>query len=151
MRDFIMWPYRVFAHGTSVLLLVSLLAGCSMLRLGYANAETFTYWWLDGYVPFSDDQEPQVQEYIDKFFAWHCKTQLTEYAQSLTRAQQHLQHPATAADADAVYIALKECVFRMVDHALPGVADLALSLTPHQIAHMEKNSMPTTRSIVKSI
>ena len=33
------------------------LAACSAVRLGYANLPDLAYWWLDGYVDFSDEQE----------------------------------------------------------------------------------------------
>ncbi|HEX7647219.1 MAG TPA: DUF6279 family lipoprotein [Noviherbaspirillum sp.] len=119
-------------------LLVSLLAGCSALRIGYANGETVAYWWLDGYADIDHDQKPWVKADIRNYFAWHRKTQLRDYAQLLSRTGQRLQQKVTPADVQADYLMLRQRAMLAVDHALPELADLALSLKPEQIAHIER-------------
>jgi hypothetical protein len=119
-------------------LLACLLAGCSALRLGYANGDTFLYWWMNGYIDFTDEQKPWVKVRIDNLFAWHRKTQLASYAQLLAREQQRLQTRVTPADVQTDYAELKKQAMLVLDKALPDLTDLAMSLQPQQIAHLEK-------------
>ncbi|SNS09987.1 hypothetical protein SAMN06265795_10113 [Noviherbaspirillum humi] len=136
-QDSITQAFRSWIARSGLLLLAVLLAGCSALRLGYSNGETVSYWWLNGYVDFESSQQPWVKKHIDNFFAWHRKTQLPDYAQLLGKAQQQVQRPATEADALAYYDAFRKRMLTVVDHVLPDLAELALSLQPQQIAHLE--------------
>lgn len=134
-----MQPYRALYARAVVFLLVCLLAGCSALRIGYANGDTFVYWWMNGYVDFTDDQKPWVKAHIDRLFAWHRNTQLPVYAQMLTQVQQRLQKDRTTqaeivADIDTV----KKRALLVMEKSLPELTDLALSLQPEQIAHLER-------------
>lgn len=139
MQNFIMRPSRAFFLKASFFLLACLLAGCSALRVGYANGDSLVYWWLNGYVGFNGDQKPWVRQHIDNLFVWHRKTQLKEYAQLLTQVQQRLQHDkATPAELWADFTAIKKRAALVLEHALPELTDLALSLQPQQIAHLEK-------------
>ncbi|WP_136417906.1 DUF6279 family lipoprotein [Herbaspirillum sp. ST 5-3] len=133
-----MRPYRAFYVRATLFLLACLLAGCSALRLGYANGDTFLYWWMNGYIDFTDEQKPWVKARIDNLFAWHRKTQLASYAQLLAREQQRLQTRVTPADVQTDYAELKKQAMLVLDKALPDLTDLALSLQPQQIAHLEK-------------
>lgn len=138
MQNFIMQGYRAFFVRLSVVLLALVVAGCSAVRLGYANADTFVYWWLNGYVDINDEQRPWVKAHISNVFAWHRKTQLNEYARILANTQQRMQQKVTPADVLADYGAIKKSALHVIDRAMPELADLALSLQPHQIAHLEK-------------
>ena len=133
-----MAPRRDLFTWTTALLLACLLAGCSALRLGYANGQSVVYWWLDSYVDFDHDQKPWVKNHIKNLFVWHRKTQLRDYAQLLTHTQQRLQHKLTSADVQADYTAIKQRAMLVAEHALPELADLALSLKPAQIEHIER-------------
>jgi hypothetical protein len=138
MQNFIMQGYRAFSVKFNLLLLACVLAGCSAVRFGYANGDTFVYWWLDGYVDFTDEQKPWVKERIDSLLAWHRKTQLKDYAQILTTVQQRLQQKVTSVDVLAEYATLKKRTLLVLDKATPELTELALSLQPQQIAHLEK-------------
>lgn len=139
MQNFIMRPRRGFFQAVSLFLFACLLAGCSTLRLGYANGDTFVYWWLNSYVDFTDEQKPWVKAHIDHLFDWHRSTQLRDYAQLLAQVQSRLQHhPATPAEVHADFGAIRKRAALVLDKAVPEFTDLALSLQPQQIAHVEK-------------
>jgi Family of unknown function (DUF6279) len=138
MQKFITRPDRALAAKLAVVALVCLLTACSAIRLGYANGESVVYWWLDGYVDFQNDQSPWVRKHIANLFAWHRKTQLPDYARLLTQAQQRVQRPVTPADVLSDYTEIKKRALVVVERALPELTDLALSMTPDQIAHLER-------------
>ncbi|MGV3743018.1 MAG: DUF6279 family lipoprotein [Burkholderiaceae bacterium] len=122
----------------SLSVIVSIVAGCSAARLAYSNGETLSYWWLNGYVDFNSAQRPWVKREIAALFAWHRKTQLRSYVQFLKHAQKRVQGPVSEADLLVDYEDAQKCLLSIADHALPQLADLALSLNDEQIAHIEK-------------
>jgi hypothetical protein len=133
-----MRPYCNFSRTVSLFLIACLLAGCGALRIGYANGDNLAYWWMDRYVDFNADQKPWVKARIRKLLAWHRTTQLHDYAQLLAQYRRRLAGEVTPAEVQADYAVLKQRARRMIDQALPDLADLALSLEPQQIAHIEK-------------
>lgn len=133
-----MWVHPVLTTRLLIALVACLIAGCSALRIGYNNGETVSYWWLNSYVDFEQEQETGVRKHIAAFFGWHRKTQLKEYAQLFRNSQKRLQQTVAPADMRTDYDAAKKQLMLSVDHALPKLAQLALSLQPHQIARIEK-------------
>lgn len=138
MQNSIMRSLHLRAIRAVAIFLIGLLAACSLVRFGYNHGESLTYWWLNGYADFESEQEPQVRREIDQLFAWHRKTQLKDYIQLFGRAQSQLIQPVTPAETLALYDELKKRAWIVVEQALPALADLALSLSPQQIAHIER-------------
>ena len=118
--------------------LLALLSGCSVVKLGYRGAGTFTLHWLDRYLELDNKQQTWASERIDAFYAWHRVTQLPEYAQWLTRRTALLkQDPVTAADLLALNADITTWLDIAATKALPDLAALALQLKPAQIAAIE--------------
>lgn len=109
-----------------------------MVRLGYDRAPSLVYWWLDGYVDFDDDQIARVQAGIDAWMRWHRGTQLPDYADRLAGLGRAAPMPITAKAACAWFDGMRERVDVALDHAAPALAELALTLTPRQIEHIER-------------
>jgi hypothetical protein len=118
--------------------LFALAAGCSSVRFTYNQGDTLLYWWLNAYVDLEGEQSAKVRNDIDEFFQWHRKTQLRDYAAVLTKVQRQLAANPTQADLMADYRDVKARTEALALKAVPQMADLALSLTPEQIAQMEK-------------
>jgi hypothetical protein len=133
-----MQPYRALVLRYGIFLFACVLAGCSALRLGYANGDTVTYWWLNSYIDINEEQKPWVRQDIERLFTWHRKTQLGDYAQYLEQVQQRLQHPVKPDDVMQDYAGIKKRSLVFIDKALPELTRLAMDLQPEQIAHLEK-------------
>ena len=56
------------------------LSACSAVKLGYGSAPQVVYWWLDGYLDFTDAQAPQVRDELDRLHRWHRSTELPKLA-----------------------------------------------------------------------
>ena len=119
-------------------LLVLLLAACSSVPLGYANAPQLAWWWLDGYVDFSREQAPQVQRGIDRWFEWHRATQLPEYAALLASVGREVLEPATPAQACRWQGRMRDALDPSLDRAIELAADLVPGLTEVQFRHLEQ-------------
>ncbi len=137
MQNFITRPYRTLTR-ILIFFIISLLFSCSAARLGYQHGETLSYWWLNSYVDFEDGQQAWVKQRIDAVFDWHHKTQLKDYAQLLTTAQKRLPHGVSQPELLHDFDEFQKRIIVLVERALPDLADLALSLRPRQIAHLEK-------------
>jgi len=138
MQNSIMRPKRGFLSVIIVLTFASLVAGCSAVRLGYANGDNLVYWWMDRYVGFSDEQRPWVKDEIARFFDWHRRTQLPDYAQVLARTSENLERPVSPEQVQQEFLLIRERAARIVEHALPALTTLALSLSPQQIDNIER-------------
>jgi hypothetical protein len=75
------------------------LAACSTLRIGYGQADTIAYWWLDRYLDFNAAQAPQVRQTLAQWQTWHRTRQLPEDIALLEQAAQEAAVDATPAQA----------------------------------------------------
>ncbi|CAN5684038.1 DUF6279 family lipoprotein [soil metagenome] len=117
---------------------LGMVSGCSAVRIGYNQAPTLAYWWLDGYADFVDTQTPRVREALSAWFAWHRRTQLPEYADLLAKAQIEAVADTTPERTCEWWRDLRVRVDTAVDHGLPMAAGLMITMTPQQIAHIEQ-------------
>jgi Family of unknown function (DUF6279) len=122
-----------------VALLALVLAGCSMVRLGYSQAPTLTYWWLDGYLDLDGAQSARLRDDLDRFFEWHRKNELPAYAALLARGQREVMEPSiTPAAFCAWRDELQKRIDATAEQATPPLAALVLTLTPEQLKHFER-------------
>ena len=147
IQKFSMSMYRTiltFLKIIAVFGVAMMLNSCGTARLAYSNGETLSYWWLDGYVDFTPEQSAVVKDELTALFAWHRKTQLPDYIQWLRSAQSRMQRnvvsvtPVTLADLNRDSADIFQRLHRMTDQAAPALADLARSLRPAQLTHLQK-------------
>lgn len=114
------------------------LAGCSAIKLGYNTLPDVAYWWLDGYVDFSDAQTPQVRAELARLHDWHRQQELPRLAELLGRMEQ--QVPGTIAPTQAcAFVADVQARLALVaERAEPGVAALVAGLEAAQMRHLER-------------
>jgi Family of unknown function (DUF6279) len=132
------WRPRLLAI-IGVALAALLLSGCgSLVRLGYGQAPTLAYWWVDGYLDLDDTQSTRLRTELDQWFDWHRRQQLPDYAALLARAQREVTEPITTQGM----CAWRELALRRLDSALeraaPPLGRLIVTLRPEQIRHMER-------------
>ncbi|NHZ42300.1 MULTISPECIES: DUF6279 family lipoprotein [Massilia] len=117
---------------------MAVLTACSGIKLAYNQGDTLLYWWLDAYVDLDSEQAPEVKQDIKELFKWHRQTQLKDYVHILTTAQRQLAGNLSKADLDADYREIMSRTELLAQKALPELTDLALSIKPEQLAHIEK-------------
>lgn len=127
-----------------ILLPLNLLGSCSTARLGYSNADTLAYWWLDGYVDFSSSQKTKVKQDIAQLLSWHRTTQLPLYVQALTQMQSKLAANPSPIELEASFQQVEQFSQSVLLKALPELTDFALAMDASQKAHLarkfEKNN-----------
>ncbi len=120
------------------LVLTTLLAGCSALRLGYSQGPTLAYWWLDSYLDFDDAQRTKARDALAQWFAWHRKTELPQLAALLGRAAVEVTADASTEQACRWVETFQPRIDAAVEQTLPAVAEIAVTLRPEQIDAMRK-------------
>ena len=121
-----------------LLALAMLLQACSAVKTAYNQAPTLAYLYLDGYVDFSDTQSTQVKNDLTKMQAWHRQTQLPAYIELLQKVQLKMPQDITASQACEVFADVRQKALAMLDHAEPAAQSLTISLTPKQLAAMQR-------------
>ena len=128
---------RLLARSLALLAAVTLLAGCSSVRLAYNNASQLSWWWVDGYVDFSREQAPQVKLALDGFVDWHRGTQLPAYAALLARVQGPILEPLNGDQTCRWQAEVREQLEPALQRALALAAEQLPGLGETQFKHIE--------------
>ena len=120
------------------IVLMAFAAGCSTIRFSYNQGDTLLYWWLNSYVDFEGQQADVAKRDINTLFQWHRQTQLHDYAALLGTWQRQLAGNPTQADLVNAYREVRVRGERVAARAVPETTTLALSITPEQIANIER-------------
>lgn len=121
-----------------IALLLTLLSGCSAVRLAYNQAPELSYWWLDSYFDFSDEQTPRVRSALGQWFDWHRRTQVPDYVALLQRAQADVLVDQSPERLCGWWGEVRGRFETAVDRGLPAAAEVMLTMSPAQIAHVER-------------
>ena len=124
--------------GALAAVLVVATAGCSLVKIGYGQASSLAYRWLDRYADFDNEQSLRVRAALDDTLAWHRRTQLPDYVQLLARAEAEVAADSTPERMCAWAGELRSRIEPVLQQLAPTVADVARTLSPAQVAHIEK-------------
>lgn len=122
----------------AVLVFLSALGGCSVVRFGYNQADQLTYWWLDRFVDFNDAQKLRTREGLTQWFSWHRRAHLPGYATLLANSQNLVLEDITPERTCGLWTDLRGYMDSAFERALPMTAELTLTLTPRQIQNIEQ-------------
>ena len=121
------------------LLLVGLvLQGCNAVKIAYNQAPTLAYFYLDGYIDFTDAQSTQVKNELTQMQVWHRQTQLPAYIDLLQKVQQKLPQDITANQACEVFADVRQKILTMTEYVEPSTLSLAASFTTKQLDTMQR-------------
>ncbi|WP_150912711.1 DUF6279 family lipoprotein [Marinobacter halotolerans] len=120
--------------------LALLLTGCSSTKLAYQYADWGIVWWVDDYIPMTDQQEAQLERDVRNIRDWHCSTQLPRYSDWLTELKQDVR----SGDLDQATVAHhQEQLFSffppLMDRAKPAATRLLSSLSDEQVKALADN------------
>lgn len=122
--------------GVLWVLLALVLSGCSTAKLGYNNAPSLTYWWLDSYLDFDNAQTPRVRAELAQWHNWHRESELPAYAALLAQWQRAATANLSAEQVCALWDSVRPRFAALLDQAEPTLAALAPTLTAEQLAHL---------------
>ena len=130
-------------HSRLAAIIVSLalalgLGGCSALKLGYSTLPDLSYWWLDGYLDFGEEQVPVVRRELQRLHDWHRERELQSLSALLARMAQAAPEPVSAQQACGFAAEFRSRLQHAADMAAPSIADVALTLHGRQLQHLER-------------
>ena len=123
-----------FNLALAMLLALSLAAfpGCSMLRFGYGQLDTFALWTVDDYFDLDPVQKHDFQKRFDRLHEWHRHEQLPDYAAFFTSASARVQQGLARDDIAWISEGLRERYRTIIRHSADDAAALLLTVTPAQ-------------------
>ena len=99
MKRMTLWPLcSLWRKSISLLIIVGLLSGCSMVRLGYGHLDTIAVWMADEYFDLDARQKDEFIKRFDRLHEWHRYEQLPDYAAFLYQARNRVQKGLTRDD-----------------------------------------------------
>jgi len=119
-------------------LLALALAGCSAARIGYNNAPTLLYYWLDSYLDFDGPQSLALKDSLQSLQDWHRKEEVPLIAELLTNLQASAMQNVTAEEVCklANYVQLRATV--ALDRLAPALAKLGTSVSSAQLTNLSE-------------
>lgn len=121
-----------------VVALAAALAACSSIKLAYATFDDFAYWWLDGYVDFTDDQEPRVKDDLKRLHAWHRSEELPRVATLLKNIEDLAPGHTTPEQVCGFWPQLRSRMQAVVDRAEPAAVSYAMEMGELQFTHLQR-------------
>jgi hypothetical protein len=125
-----------------VLLLIAVLivlGGCSMVRLGYDQADFVARWWLDRHLDLNAEQTRWIKPELQMFHAWHRQTQLPNYADIVATVARQSQADITPEQTCDTIDEATEQLDTLLNRAVPLLAGLARQLEPAQLRHLKRH------------
>lgn len=113
-----------------------LMAGCSMVRVGYGQLDTIASWMAHDYFDLEPLQRENFSRRFEQLLGWHRREQLPEYAQFLTETKARAQRGLTAADVLWMIDGMKSRYAVIAARAAPDAAELLAGLSAAQISHL---------------
>jgi hypothetical protein len=120
------------------MLLLATLPGCSLLRVGYGQFDTYAAWTADRYFDLDSGQRQEFLKRFDRLHAWHRYEQLPDYAAFLDEAKRRVQKGLAREDivwvTEGAKTRYRAIVRRMADDA----AAMLMTVTPAQLEALQR-------------
>jgi hypothetical protein len=130
-------------------LLLSLAAGCSMVRLGYGQLDTLAGWRAQSYFDLDPAQRDSFNQRFVRLQAWHRREQLPEYSRFLKETRARAERGLQADDILWLINGIKARYGVMAARAAPDAAELLAGLSPAQIEHLKREFEQDNRKFLR--
>ena len=127
----------------------ALISGCSAVRVGYENADTFLRWRATSYLDVHGEDSDELDDAIDGFLAWHRAQALPQYARLMDEAASRLADGLSPEDLVWGYDSLVAQVRESARVAATKIAPLLDRLNDEQLAHIERRFADDNRKFAR--
>ena len=113
--------------------LFACLSACSFVVTGYNQAPSLLiFTWFNPYLDLSTEQDKQLRTDLQVLHQWHRQQQLPVYADVLQKMTVLAPHEITGSQICTLVDEFKDTLAPLSQQMSPGIARLALKLTPAQ-------------------
>ncbi|MEJ5991500.1 DUF6279 family lipoprotein [Ramlibacter sp. PS3R-8] len=114
------------------------LAACSAIKLGYSTLPELAFWWIDGYVDFSEEQEPDARRELARLHDWHRREELPKLIEILARMEAMAAEEVTPQQACDIVAQVQVRIAAVAGQAAAGMGAMAPTLSAQQLRHLER-------------
>jgi hypothetical protein len=130
-------------------LCLAALGGCSLLRIGYGQLDTFAAWTADEYFDLDPEQRQEFMARFERLHNWHRYEQLPDYAAFLSETRSRVQNGLTRNDVLRVIDGARERYRVLLNRSADDAAALLLTITPAQLAALQRKWDKVNRRFVR--
>ena len=130
-------------------LLLATLPGCSMLRVGYKQLDTYAVWTADEYFDLEQPQRRDFLRRFDRLHEWHRYEQLPEYATFLAALRPRVQKGFTRDDYLWAADGVRKRYRVIANHVVDDAAAMLMTVTPAQIEALQRQLDKVNRRFVR--
>ena len=133
-----------------IIAIALVLASCSSTKLAYRYADWGIVWWVDDYIPMTDEQENQLERDLLSLRDWHCRTELPRYSRWLAELKQDVRS-GNLQKARVSYHQEQLLSFfpPLADQAKPAAKRLLFSLSDEQVRELADNMASSQAELEK--
>ena len=128
---------------------LSLIAGCSTIRLAYDHADTWLRWRAGHYLDVHGEQADELDQRIDAFRDWHRAKALPKYARLCEEAARRLGEGLSREDIVWGYDSLMAQARESLRAAAERIAPMLDRLSPEQLSYMERRFAEDNRKFAR--
>jgi hypothetical protein len=133
----------------AALLCAAVLAGCSMLRIGYPQLDSIAGWIADDYFDLDQEQKQEFRKRFARFHEWHRYDQLPDYAEFLTQTKARLDKGLTREDVRWLTNGVQQRYRVAVRFAADDAAAILMTITPEQLENLQQQWDKANRRFVR--
>jgi hypothetical protein len=122
------------------LLFAVLLGSCSMMKLGYNNADWLLTWRIDDYFDLTSDQEDFVEEQLEKLISWHRNNELPRYSALIDEMILRVQRGISGEDYEWAINQFLDAYETTINKAIPDATTLLMDLDSSQISYYQEKT-----------
>ncbi|WIO75125.1 DUF6279 family lipoprotein [Porticoccaceae bacterium LTM1] len=115
------------------LIVLTLLASCSTLKLGYNTADWWLGWYAGRYVDMNGNQKNTFKSDIDSLLSWHRTTQLPRYAEFFEDLKEAVAEPVAADQLQQAALDGQQMINDVQHRVIKPAARLLVSLSDKQV------------------
>ncbi len=134
---------------SSIIIWLILVVGCGPGFI-YPHLDWLIPWYIDDYISLNSDQSSMLKSRLMQRLDWHCRTQLSAYAEYLRDIAADFDKPSPS----ITYETLEAHFARLLMHwrdlmrqIAPDVADILITATDEQIAELFSNLEKENREL----
>lgn len=117
---------------------LAMLAGCTMIGVGYGHLDTYAAWKADEYFDLDAPQKDEFARRFNRLHEWHRYEQLPDYAAFIAEARKRLDRPLQREDVEWLVEGVKQRYARIATRAADDAAALLMTVTPAQLEALRR-------------
>jgi hypothetical protein len=110
-----------------------LLVSCSMTKIFYNYADLLVVNWFESYIELSETQRSDLYVKVDKFFAWHRKSELPKTVLFLEKLKVRYENGIDKQDINWIRSESKILLKRVLRYAEADIVSFLLTIDDYQV------------------